>query len=58
MVNISGQSLTQAKQDELKLFKNVAFVNAVDNLLKLSELICSEFRAKLIVVPRKFQGTP
>ena len=32
-VNISGQKLTDVKEEDLSLFDNVAYVNASDNLL-------------------------
>ena len=34
-VNISGQGLSEAKEEDLQLFDNVAYINASENILPL-----------------------
>lgn len=36
-VNISGQNLSDVKAEDFKLFDNVAYVNASENILPLGE---------------------
>jgi hypothetical protein len=41
-VNISGQNLSEAKEQDFRLFDNVAYINAAENILPLSK--CSFIR--------------
>lgn len=36
-VNISGQEMSEVKEDDLALFDNVAYVNAAENYLPFGE---------------------
>ena len=37
-VNISGQGLGEAKEEDFALFDNIAYVNASENLLPFGEI--------------------
>ena len=38
-ININGQEFTDVKEDDFKLFDNVAYVNAAENYLPFGKLL-------------------